>query len=137
MLRAAILAVIAALPWAVRAAVPPAPTNPYPDVAAAYAAAIDGRLTWASGLDARRQPASLAKLLTALVLLESPRWQAEDWVTVSAAAARIEGSRIGLREGEVLRAIDLLTGMLVRSAMTPAWRWWSTLPDRCRPSPRG
>lgn len=115
MLRAAILAVIAALPLVAHAGAPPAVTNPYPDIAAAYALSIDGRLTWASRPDVPRQPASLAKLLTALVLLESPQWQPEEDVTVSAAAAAIEGSRVGLRRGEVLRAIDLLTGMLVRS----------------------
>lgn len=114
-MRAAILAVIAALPLAVHAGAPPAVTDPYPDIAAAYALTIDGQLTWASGSDLRRQPASLAKLLTALVLLDSPQWQPDADVTVSAAAAAIEGSRIGLRKGEVLRAIDLLTGMLVRS----------------------
>ena len=114
-MRAAILAVIAALPWAVHAGAPPAAGNPYPDIAAAYALTIDGRLTWAAAIDLRRQPASLAKLLTALVLLESPRWKPDEGVTVSAAAAGIEGSRIVLRQGEVLRAIDLLTGMLVRS----------------------
>ena len=114
-MRAAILAVIDALPLVLHAGAPPAVTNPYPGIAAAYAVTIDGRLTWASAPDLRRQPASLAKLLTALVLLESPEWQSEDDVTVSAAAAGIEGSRVGLRPGEVLRAIDLLTGMLVRS----------------------
>lgn len=114
-MRAAILAVIAALPLAVHAGAPPRVTNPYPDIAAAYALAIDGQLTWAAETDLRRQPASLAKLLTALVLLESPGWKPDADVTVSAAAAAIEGSRIGLRQGEVLRAVDLLTGMLVRS----------------------
>lgn len=115
MKRAAILAVIAALPIVARAAAPPEVANPYPGIAAAYAVTIDGRLTWASAPDLRRQPASLAKLLTALVLLGSPQWQSGAEVTVSATAAGIEGSRIGLRQGEVLRAIDLLTGMLVRS----------------------
>ncbi|HWL63849.1 MAG TPA: hypothetical protein VNQ32_13720 [Steroidobacteraceae bacterium] len=115
MKRAAILAVIAALPLMVRAGAPPAVTNPYPDIAAAYAVTIDGRLAWASAPDLQRQPASLAKLLTALVLLGSPQWQPDVDVTVSAAAAAIEGSRVGLRQGDVLRAIDLLTGMLVRS----------------------
>jgi D-alanyl-D-alanine carboxypeptidase (penicillin-binding protein 5/6) len=86
----------------------------YPGIAAAYAVTVDGELKWAGNPDAPRQPASLAKLLTALVLLESD-WDPETFVTVSAAAAGIEGSRIGLRRGEQLRASDLLTGMLVRS----------------------
>lgn len=88
--------------------------NPYPDVAAAYAMSIDGRLAWAGNPDLPRPPASLAKLLAALVLLTDD-WDPAAEVRVSARAAGIEGSRIGLREGEVLQAGDLLTGMLVRS----------------------
>jgi len=86
----------------------------YPDIAAAYAVSVDGKLQWAGKLDAQRQPASLAKLLSALALLESG-WNPEALVTISASAAGVEGSRIGLRRGEQLRATDLLTGMLVRS----------------------
>jgi D-alanyl-D-alanine carboxypeptidase (penicillin-binding protein 5/6) len=89
-------------------------TDRFPGVAAAYAVAIDGKLAWASNPDTPRQPASLAKLLTALVLLDSD-WKPDAEVRISPAAARIEGSRIGLKSGEVLRAADLLTGMLVRS----------------------
>jgi len=112
-MRAAIMAVIAALPLAARGAAPPLP-DPFPGIAAAYAMSIDGRLAWAANPDLRRPPASLAKLLTALVLLDD-EWNPAAPVTVSASTAAIEGSRIGLRGGEVLRAEDLLTGMLVRS----------------------
>lgn len=112
-MRAAILAVIAALPLAARSATPPV-ADPYPDIAAAYALSIDGRLVWAANPDLHRPPASLAKLLTALVLLEAD-WNPAAEVHVSASAAGIEGSRVGLRRGEVLRAEDLLTAMLVRS----------------------
>lgn len=86
----------------------------FPGIASAYAIAVDGELTWGAALDVPRQSASLAKLLTALVLLE-PGWQPDAEVRVSAVAAGIEGSRIGLRTGEVLRAADLLSGLLVRS----------------------
>jgi len=96
------------------AAAQPAVVDRYPDIAAAYAVAVDGELKWAGKPDEPRQPASLAKLLSALVILESG-WDSETLVTVSAAAAGVEGSRIGLRRGEQLRAADLLTGMLVRS----------------------
>ncbi|MDR0311668.1 MAG: serine hydrolase [Acidobacteriota bacterium] len=110
---------ILALPLAVvfmaaPAAAQSAVTDRYPDIAAAYAVAVDGKLQWAGKPDERRQPASLSKLLAALALLESG-WNPEAIVTVSAAAAGVEGSRIGLRRGEQLRAADLLTGMLVRS----------------------
>jgi len=89
-------------------------TDRFPGIATAYAVAIDGKLRWAANLDRPRQPASLAKLLTALVLLD-PAWKPDAEVRISAAAAGIEGSRIGLKAAEVLTAADLLTGMLVRS----------------------
>ncbi|MCS6948195.1 MAG: serine hydrolase, partial [Steroidobacteraceae bacterium] len=87
----------------------------FPGAAAAYAVVLDGELLWARGLDTPRAPASLSKLLGALVLLEGD-WQPQRTVTVAAAAARARGSRLGLRAGERLRAADLLTAMLVRSA---------------------
>lgn len=105
-------AAAAALPAAATTA--PTLLDPFPGVAAAYAVTIDGRLTWGAHLDAPRQPASLAKLLTAFVLLDEG-WDPEALVRVSATAAAIEGSRIGLRAGDEARAKDLLTGMLVRS----------------------
>lgn len=100
--------------WPLAAASQSVPVDDYPGVAAAYAVSIDGRVAWGAHLDEARPPASLAKLLTALVLLEAD-WRPDARVRVSAEAAAIEGSRIGLRRGEVLRAGDLLTGMLVRS----------------------
>jgi len=107
------IAFVAALPFPAGSAQATV-TDRFPGVAAAYVVAIDGELAWASNPDSPRQPASLAKLLTALVLLDSD-WKPEAQIRVSAAAAGIEGSRIGLKSGEVLRAADLLTGMLVRS----------------------
>ena len=92
----------------------PAVTDRFPGIATAYAVAIDGQLRWAANPDRPRQPASLAKLLTALVLLDSG-WKPEAEVHISPQAAAIEGSRIGLKSSEVLSAADLLTGMLVRS----------------------
>jgi D-alanyl-D-alanine carboxypeptidase (penicillin-binding protein 5/6) len=104
---------IAAGPAAASAAVV---VDAYPAAAAAYAVVVDGRLTWARGLDLPRPPASLTKLLTALVLLRDPAWDDEAPVTVSARAATVEGSQLGLRAGESLRAGEALTALLVRSA---------------------
>ena len=59
-------------------------------------------------------PASLTKMMTALVALESGRL--DEVVTVSRAASREAGSKLGLRPGEQLRARDLLAAMVVRSA---------------------
>lgn len=103
----------AAVSASVAAAAPVA--DRFAGVASAYAVLIDDELVWARALDTPRQPASLAKLLSALVLLEQD-WDPERVITVSARAAAIEGSQLGLRTGEQLRAADALTAMLVASA---------------------
>lgn len=59
-------------------------------------------------------PASLTKMMSALVTLESGRL--DEVVTVSRAASRETGSRIGLKAGQQLRVRDLLAAMVVRSA---------------------
>ncbi len=116
---------MAAAPPSVAAAVPKvsrtdpravAPIDAYPGAAAAYVVAVDGRLQWARNPDQPRPPASLAKLLTAVVLLDDPQWDDAAPIEVSAAAAAVEGSQLGLRRGETLRADDALTALLVRSA---------------------
>lgn len=92
-----------------------APTDRFPELAASYAVVVNDRLLWAKDMDAARSPASLTKLLTAIELLDNG-WEPTALATVSVAAARAEGSRAGLRAGEVLMLDDLLTAMLVRSA---------------------
>ncbi len=87
----------------------------FPELASSYAVLVDGRLLWARDIDVERAPASLVKLLTALELL-STDWRADASVKVSAGAAGVAGVRAGLRASEILRADDLLTAMLVRSA---------------------
>lgn len=89
--------------------------DPYPGAAAAYLLVLDGRPLWAREPAAPRAPASLAKLLTALVLLERD-WDPAEQIVVTRRAATVEGSRLGLRAGESLRARDALTALLVRSA---------------------
>lgn len=91
-----------------------APVDAYPDVAAAYWVELDGRALWAGHADARLPMASLAKLMTALVAVESGRLDA--WADVSAGAAAETGTRIGLRLGEHVKRGDLLRATLVRSA---------------------
>ncbi len=86
-----------------------------PQSAAGYVVAVDDQLVWARDPDTPRLPASLTKLLAALVLIDG-QWDPQAPVTISTAAARIEGTRVGLRPGERVRAGDLLTAMLVHSA---------------------
>jgi D-alanyl-D-alanine carboxypeptidase (penicillin-binding protein 5/6) len=90
------------------------PVDRFPEAAEAYLVAVDGEVLWARAPDAPRAPASLAKILAALVVLEQP--PAGDWITVSAGAAAETGSRIGLRAGDQVRMSDALAAMLVASA---------------------
>lgn len=97
------------------AAVPAAADrNAYPGAAAAYVVERDGKVLWSGNAGKRLQPASLAKMMTALLVIEGGRL--DEAVTVSRAAARETGTRLGLREGDRLTARDLLTAAIVRSA---------------------
>lgn len=111
LLVAAGLAFALALVPAARAA---APQDPWPGAAAAYLVRIDGIERWSANASTRQKPASLTKILTALLVLESVAPSAE--VVVSPRAARADGARIGLAAGMRLTVLDLLTAMLLRSA---------------------
>jgi serine-type D-Ala-D-Ala carboxypeptidase (penicillin-binding protein 5/6) len=89
--------------------------DPYHRSASAYAAVLDGELLWSSNIDVRRAPASLTKLLTALVVLDS-NWQPDALLNVSHDDAHTKHPRVGLRTGESIRADDALTAMLMHSA---------------------
>src|SRR3954470_3065321 len=88
--------------------------DPYPWIAAAYVVKRDGALLWAGQPDAKLAPASLAKLMTALLVLE--RGKLDESVTVSKGVLQETGTRMGLKPGEKLRAGDLLAATVVRSA---------------------
>ena len=93
-----------------------APPDPFPGLAAsAYLVERDRRELWGRRPDAPLPPASLTKVMTALVLLEGG-WDARAWVTVSPRAARETGTRLGLRAGERIAAGDALVATLVGSA---------------------
>src|SRR3954470_12906930 len=78
--------------------------DPYPWIAAAYVVKRDGVLLWAGQPDARLPPASLAKLMTALLALERGALAAP--VTVDRGVLQSTGTRIGLKPGDKLRAGD-------------------------------
>src|SRR3954471_24728907 len=88
--------------------------DPYPWIAAAYVVKRDGALLWAGQPNARLPPASLAKLMTALLALE--RGKLDETVSVGKGVLKATGTRIGLKPGEKLRAGDLLAATVVRSA---------------------
>lgn len=106
-----------ALAWLLLLASPFATATPkdaYPDVARAYWVELDGKPLWAGQPDRRLPMASLAKLMTALLIAE--RADLDTRVTISRGAQQETGSRLGLRTGDSVRAGDLLTATLVRSA---------------------
>jgi len=86
----------------------------WPGAAAAYVVEVDGATRWSRSADARLRPASLTKILTALIAIEAVGDDAI--VTVGARAAAAQGSRIGLKRGMQLTVGDLLAAMLLRSA---------------------
>src|SRR3954471_14631975 len=86
----------------------------FPRVADAYIVKRDGRVIWAAGADERHAPASLTKMMTALLVLE--RAQLEEPVVVSRAASREKGSRIGLRAGEPMCTRGLLAAAVMHAA---------------------
>jgi len=86
----------------------------YPSAAVAYAAVVDGEMIWGRNVDMHRAPASLTKLLTALVLLDD--WHPNAVLEVSHAAAHITHPRVGLHTGDTVTAEDALTAMLMHSA---------------------
>jgi serine-type D-Ala-D-Ala carboxypeptidase (penicillin-binding protein 5/6) len=93
----------------------PPPADRFPGAARSYLVEVAGRALWAREPDAPRLPASLTKIMTALLALEgggSP----EAWIPVSARAARETGTRLGLRAGERIRAGDALAATLVASS---------------------
>lgn len=106
------LACVAALPIAAGAA---APVDRFPKAASAYLVAIDGKIAWARNADVPRPPASLTKLMTAILLVEKG-WDPDARIPVSARAAAETGSRLGLRAGESMPERDALTAMLLQSA---------------------
>jgi len=106
-------AIVAALPLHAARADPT--VDLFPRAAAGYLVAINGKARWSRAPDSPRAPASLTKVLTALVLLEHD-WQPLAEVTVSARAGHSPGARIGLRAGDRVYAAELLEAMLVASA---------------------
>ncbi len=91
-------------------------TDPFPRVAAAYLVQVNGHSAplWAKQATRRLPPASLTKLMTALLVLEAGQPQAV--VRISATAARETGTRLALRVGERFRVVDLLAATLLGSA---------------------
>ncbi|NQD36181.1 D-alanyl-D-alanine carboxypeptidase [Permianibacter sp. IMCC34836] len=87
--------------------------NTYPQVAKAYYVQLNQRALWGQAIDERLPPASLTKLLTAHVILNT--LELDRTLIVSAHAASMTGTRLGLRRGDHSSVRDLLIGMLLGS----------------------
>ncbi|WP_126427400.1 D-alanyl-D-alanine carboxypeptidase family protein [Brevibacillus marinus] len=87
-----------------------------PDVSAQAAAMIDvasGRMLYEKNAEQKMRIASLTKIMTAIVAIESGNLR--DIVRVPDSAVGIEGSSIYLKKGERLTLEDLLYGLMLRS----------------------
>ncbi len=73
-----------------------------------------GLVLWDKHPDERHFPASLTKMMTALLLLENS--SADDVVQVSKRASEVGESSLDLVEGEQVQVRDLLCGILMKSA---------------------
>lgn len=82
--------------------------------ASSYLMQVNGQTVLEKDADRRLAPASLTKIMTALIVME--RCRMDEVVIVSRGAARETGSRIGLRRGQRLRVGDLLAATLIASA---------------------
>jgi D-alanyl-D-alanine carboxypeptidase (penicillin-binding protein 5/6) len=88
--------------------------DPFGNVAAAYLVKVDGREVWSRNADAPLPPASLTKMMTALLVLE--RADLRSVVTVSREASRETGTRLGLAPGDRMTVLELLAAALIGSA---------------------
>jgi len=88
--------------------------DPYPNLAAAYIVQVNAKDLWAGNADARLPPASLTKIMAALVVLED--YRPDDVAVVSANAAKEGGTRLKIKAGEKFSVAALLTATLMVSA---------------------
>ena len=73
-----------------------------------------GRVLYEHDAGKRMSPASLTKIMSALVILE--KGQLDDFVTISPHAARAHKTHLRVKAGQVFRLEDLLKAMLIVSA---------------------
>lgn len=89
-------------------------TFAFSKAAKAYLVRVQNKDVWAEGDEEQLPPASLTKIMTALLVLED--YQPEDVVTISKEAASEPRSSIGLRTGDQMYVSDLLAAALIHSA---------------------
>lgn len=88
----------------------------YSTITAKSAIVIDaatGKVLYSKNADERRYPASTTKIMSLIVALE--HGNLDDLITTSANAASTEGSSLWLTQGERLKMLDLLYGIMLIS----------------------
>ena len=111
---------------AVKATVRPAASGPVetayrklPCVGAVVVNAENGERLYENNAEAAAFPASVTKLMTALLVLEdlkAGRYRLDDLVTATSEVYRSEPSWVGLKDGEKMSVRDLLRSLMVESA---------------------
>jgi D-alanyl-D-alanine carboxypeptidase (penicillin-binding protein 5/6) len=115
------LLLLLTVPRLVVAGAAPEPTVGF-DVAAESAILIDGntgQVLFEKNADLKLPPASMAKIMTMLLVMEevdAGRAKLTDAVTVSARAAGIGGSQVYLKQGEVFTVEEMMKAVTVQSA---------------------
>lgn len=87
-----------------------------PEITAKSAIVIEastGKILFEKNAEERRYPASTTKIMTLIVALE--HGNLDDIVTASANATSTEGSSLGLTQGEQLKMLDMLYGIMLIS----------------------
>ena len=88
--------------------------SPFAAPPPSYLLLVNGETFRERNANTRRPVASLTKIMTALIVMET--CDLDEVVVVSRGAASETGSRIGLRRGDRLRVRDLLAATLMASA---------------------
>ena len=90
-----------------------------PYVGAVVAEATTGRVLFADGAENEAYPASVTKLMTALIVLEDVergKYALTDKVVATPEAYHSEASWVGIKAGQAMTVDDLLMSLLVNSA---------------------
>lgn len=93
-------------------------TSAPPAVRASTGILVDratGYVLWRKSPDTRRQPASLTKVMAAIIVLEKVK-NLNSWCTAPRAVAQELGNVIGLRPGDRITVRQALTATIVKSA---------------------
>ncbi len=92
----------------------PGSAGPLEGIAHAYLARIDGKTVWSRRATVKLAPASLTKVMTALLVLEN--YEPSKVITVSPGAAAATGTRLRIKAGERYTQASLLLATLLASA---------------------